>query len=223
MELWILNGVTSILPFKKILSSCATLKHVALHPQAFSHPISSNHPHPVERLAREVQQLKDKLAQVSVGTDSHPPTKTAEPRRSDTNLNQNTNNGTFLFPGPRPPITAMPRVAPRPTSANHQSSRGPPLSSVPPSRPAHKDSSGSNKHTFLFGNSSVTEARHDQRYYPAPNNAKLPKCNGSSVAFWGLVSDMMQTTPPCDQVPGVGGWGTQKCLLSHHIWLIAGR
>lgn len=151
------------------------------YPQAFSHPISANHPHPVERLAREVQQLKDKLAQVSSGTDPDPPTKIAEPRRTDTNLNQNTNNGTFLFPVPRPQSAVTPRVTPLPTSSNHQTSRGPPPTSAPPSRPGHKDNGGGNKHTFLFGHSSVTEARPDQRYYPAPNNAKLPKSNGSSI------------------------------------------
>ncbi|KAM6935703.1 myotubularin-related protein 11 [Lycodopsis pacificus] len=155
----------------------------ALHAQAFSHPISANHPHPVERLAREVQQLKDELAQVSTGTDTSPPAKMAEPRRTDTNLNQNTNNGTFLFPASRPQSTAAPRAAPPPTSTNHHTSRGPPPASAPPSRHGHKDNGGGgNKHTFLFGHPSVAEARPDQRYYPAPNNAKLPKSNGSSIA-----------------------------------------
>ncbi|XP_045901901.1 myotubularin-related protein 11 isoform X2 [Micropterus dolomieu] len=154
----------------------------ALHAQAFSHPISANHPHPVERLALEVQQLKDKLAQVSTGMDPdpNPPTKRAEHQRTDTNLNQNTNNGTFLFPAPKPQNTMTPRVAPPPTSTN-QTFRGPPPTSAPSSRPGHKDSGGGNKHTFLFGHSSVTEARPDQRYYPAPNNAKLPKSNGPSI------------------------------------------
>uniref|UniRef100_UPI0037E778B0 myotubularin-related protein 11 n=1 Tax=Semicossyphus pulcher TaxID=241346 RepID=UPI0037E778B0 len=145
----------------------------ALHAQAFSHPISANHLHPVERLAREVQQLKDKLAEVSTGTDSTSTTKITDPRRSDTNLNQNTNNGTFLFPTPRPQSATMPRSAPSLTSTNHHTSRGPPPSSAPPS---------SNKHTFLFGHTSGTEPRPDQRYYQAPNNAKLPKSNGSSIA-----------------------------------------
>uniref|UniRef100_A0A3Q3FMP7 Myotubularin related protein 11 n=1 Tax=Labrus bergylta TaxID=56723 RepID=A0A3Q3FMP7_9LABR len=145
----------------------------ALHAQAFSHPISANHLHPVERLAREVQQLKDKLAEVSTCTDSNPTTKINNPRRTDTNLNQNTNNGTFLFPAPRPQSATMPRSAPPLTSTNHHTSRGAPPSSAPPS---------SNKHTFLFGHTAVTEARPDQRHYPAPNNAKLPKNNGSSVA-----------------------------------------
>ncbi|XP_008279335.1 myotubularin-related protein 11 [Stegastes partitus] len=154
----------------------------ALHAQAFSHPVSANHPHPVERLAQEVQQLKDKLAQVSSSTDPTTPTATAEPRRTDTNLNQNTNNGTFLFPSSRPQGSGAPRAAAPPTSTNHQTSRGPPPASAPPSRPAHKDTGGSNKHTFLFGHSSGTEARPEQRYYPAPNSAKLPKSNGPSLA-----------------------------------------
>lgn len=148
-------------------------------PQAFSHPISANHPHPVERLAREVQQLKDKLEQVSTSTDPNPPAKAADPRQTHTNLNQNTNNGTFLFPASRPQGTGVSRAAPPPTSTNHQTSRGPPPASAPPSRPSHKDNGGSSKHTFLFGHSSSTEARPDQRYYTAPSNAKLPKSNGS--------------------------------------------
>uniref|UniRef100_A0A665UF01 Myotubularin phosphatase domain-containing protein n=1 Tax=Echeneis naucrates TaxID=173247 RepID=A0A665UF01_ECHNA len=131
----------------------------ALHAQAFSHPISANHPHPVERLASEVQQLKDKLAQVSTSTDPSPSTKT------ENNLNQNTNNGTFLFPSSRPQGPGVPR--------------GSPPVSAPPFRSSHKDNGGSSKHTFLFGHSSSTEARPDQRYYPAPNNGKLSKSNGS--------------------------------------------
>ncbi|KAF3839554.1 hypothetical protein F7725_018271 [Dissostichus mawsoni] len=143
----------------------------ALHAQAFSHPVSANHPHPVERLAREVQQLKDKLEQM------------AEPRRTDSNLNQNTNNGTFLFPASRPQSAGNPRAAPTPTSTNHQTSRGPPPTSAASSRHGHRDNGGSNKHTFLFGHSSVAEARPDQRYYPAPQNAKLPKSNGIQSAL----------------------------------------
>ncbi|XP_026173515.1 myotubularin-related protein 11 isoform X3 [Mastacembelus armatus] len=150
----------------------------ALHAQAFSHPISANHPHPVERLVQEVQQLKDKLAQMSTSTGPNTPTKTSESRRTDTNLNQNTNNGTFLFPASRPPGMGVPKAAPTPTSTIHQNFRGPPPAPAPPSRSNHKDNSSSNKHTFLFGHSSV-ETHPDQRYYPAPSNAKLPKSNSS--------------------------------------------
>uniref|UniRef100_A0A3B3CPL4 Myotubularin related protein 11 n=1 Tax=Oryzias melastigma TaxID=30732 RepID=A0A3B3CPL4_ORYME len=145
----------------------------ALHAQAFSHPVSSNHLHPVERLAQEVQQLKDKLAQLSPGTDLDPPTVTPEPRRTDANLNQNTNNATFLFSASKP--RSVGRAAPPPTSV----SRAPPPSSTPAPRPGGKDLGGSNKHTFLFGHSS--DGRSDSRYHPLPN-AKLPKSNGSSLA-----------------------------------------
>ncbi|KAM4600422.1 myotubularin-related protein 11 [Polymixia lowei] len=153
----------------------------ALHAQAFSHPISSNRLHPVEQLAWEVQQLKDKLARASAGTDSNPLAKRAEPRRADANLNQNTNNGTFLFPASRPQGLGVTRATPPATSANLQTSRAPPPSSAPLSRSGHRDNGGGNKHTFLFGHPSATEARSDQRYYPAPNNAKLPKSNGPSI------------------------------------------
>ncbi|KAF6727019.1 Myotubularin-related protein 10-B [Oryzias melastigma] len=145
----------------------------ALHAQAFSHPVSSNHLHPVERLAQEVQQLKDKLAQLSPGTDLDPPTVTPEPRCTDANLNQNTNNATFLFSASKP--RSVGRAAPPPTSV----SRAPPPSSTPAPRPGGKDLGGSNKHTFLFGHSS--DGRSDSRYHPLPN-AKLPKSNGSSLA-----------------------------------------
>ncbi|KAM3613518.1 uncharacterized protein V6R79_000860 [Siganus canaliculatus] len=154
----------------------------ALHAQAFSHPFSANHPHPVERLALEVQQLKDKLTQISSGTDPSPPAPPAKPRRPDTNMNQNTNNGTFLFPAARPHSTVAPRAGPLPTSTNHQTSKGPLAASAPPARSGHKDNGASNKHTFLFGHTSGTEARPEQHYYPAPNNAKLSKSNGSSIA-----------------------------------------
>lgn len=155
------------------------LDNAVFHSQAFSHPISANHPHPLERLSQEVQQLKDKLAEVSTSTDSPPSTKKAEPLRPANNLNHNTNNGTFLFPAQRLQGIAVPRAAPPPTSTNHKTSRSPLPSSAPPPRSTHKgNSSSSNKHTFLFGPSSVT----DQHYCPAPSNTKLPKSNGSSIA-----------------------------------------
>lgn len=150
---------------------------MALCSQAFSHPISANHLHPVERLAQEVKHLKDKLAQTSASTVPNLSTKTAEPRRTDTNLNQN--NGTFLFPTSRSQGIAAPRAAPPPTSTNYQTSRGPLPATAPPSRPSNKDIGGSNKHTFLFGHSSVADARPEQRYHPAPSNTKLPKSNSS--------------------------------------------
>lgn len=216
-----------------------TLGHVALCSQAFSHPISANHPHPVDRLAREVQQLKDKLAQISTSTDPNLSTKTAVPRRTDTNLNQNANNGTFLFPTSRPQGMGVLRAAPPPTSTNHQTSRGPPPATAPPSRPSHKDNGGSNKHTFLFGHSSVADARPEQRYYPAPSNTKLPKSN-SSIASWGLAfvfTVLIYDTDRCTPWPGttttlpaqyetdqslvgIVYWGHPgACFLLNHIWL----
>lgn len=143
--------------------------------QAFSHPISSSTQHPVERLAWEVQQLRDKLALASSTTNTVP-AKTQEPRRTDSNLNQNTNNSTFLFPACRTPGPVVSRTMP--PILNLQP-RVPPASSSPLSRPGQRDSS---KHTFLFGHPSSSEARPDQRYFPAPNNnAKLPKSNGPSL------------------------------------------
>uniref|UniRef100_A0A3P9KTN6 Myotubularin related protein 11 n=1 Tax=Oryzias latipes TaxID=8090 RepID=A0A3P9KTN6_ORYLA len=146
----------------------------ALHAQAFSHPVTSNHLHPVERLAQEVQQLQDKLAQLSPGADLDPPTVTPEPRPADANLNQNTNNATFLFSASKP--RSVGKAAPPPSSNRHVS-RAPPPTATPAPRPGGKDLGGSNKHTFLFGHSSVTEGRADPRYHPPPN-AKLPKSDG---------------------------------------------
>uniref|UniRef100_A0A8C6KUX5 Myotubularin related protein 11 n=1 Tax=Nothobranchius furzeri TaxID=105023 RepID=A0A8C6KUX5_NOTFU len=140
----------------------------ALHAQAFSHPVSTNQPHPVERLAQEVQQLRDKLAQASTSTSTDLPTVTPKPRRTDTNLNRSTNNSTFL---PAPPPTS-----------NNQTCRAPSSASAPLSRPGSRDRGSTNKHSFLFGNSSVTDAQADRRYYPPPTNAKLPKSNGPSLA-----------------------------------------
>lgn len=137
----------------------------------------------MERLAQEVKQLKEKLSQTPTSPVPNLPTKTAEPRRTDTNLNQN--NGTFLFPASRSQGLGVSRAAPPPTSTNHQTSRGLLPATAPPPRPSNRDSGGSNKHTFLFGHSSVADARPEQRYYPAPSNTKLPKGN-SSVPSWGL-------------------------------------
>ncbi|CAL8247717.1 unnamed protein product [Lota lota] len=165
-----------------------------LHAQAFSHPVSSNHGHPVLRLALEVQQLHDQLtlasASSSITTTTTASTTHKPPpprhRRPDANLNQNTNNGTFLFPAPRAQALGMTRaVPPAPTSttstSNPKTSRvDPPSSSSSSSSAAHKDhptTGGSTKHTFLFGPpaSSAQDARAEQRCYP--NNAKLPHGN----------------------------------------------
>uniref|UniRef100_A0A8C7I6U2 Myotubularin related protein 11 n=1 Tax=Oncorhynchus kisutch TaxID=8019 RepID=A0A8C7I6U2_ONCKI len=147
----------------------------ALHAQAFSHPISSSTQHPVEQLAWEVQQLRDKLALASSPTNTVP-AKTQEPRQTHSNLNQNTNNSTFLFPACRHPGPGVSRTTPPILNLQPMV---PPVSSAPLSRPGPRDSS---KHTFLFGHPSSSEARPDQRYFPAPNNnAKLPKSNGPSL------------------------------------------
>ncbi|XP_061675500.1 myotubularin-related protein 11 isoform X3 [Syngnathoides biaculeatus] len=79
----------------------------ALHPQvcaeAFSHPLSANHRHPVELLAREVQRLQEQLDRAR--PPSSPAAETAEPRPAPfADLNHNANNGTFLYPR-RPPAT----------------------------------------------------------------------------------------------------------------------
>ncbi|MEQ2237034.1 hypothetical protein ILYODFUR_018877 [Ilyodon furcidens] len=144
----------------------------ALHAQAFSHPVSANRPHPVDRLAQEVQQLKDQLAQLSTSRSPDQLTGTTETQRTDTNLNQSTNNSTFLYSALRP------RATPPPTSTNQHTSRGPSSASAPPSRPTNRDG---NKHSFLFGHTAVAEARSDPRYHPPPSTAKLPKSNGPSL------------------------------------------
>ncbi|XP_054637005.1 myotubularin-related protein 11 isoform X1 [Dunckerocampus dactyliophorus] len=156
----------------------------ALHAQAFSHPISANHPHPVERLAQEVQQLKDQLAEATSNTHPDPSARktTNEPRRA-ANLNQNTNNGTFLFPASRPQgVGVATRAAALPDSLNHNTTRAPhtppaaaaAAAAAPPSRTASRDNG--NKHTFLFGHASATEAR------PGRGNPKVAKSNGASIS-----------------------------------------
>ncbi|KAK5600307.1 hypothetical protein CRENBAI_001393 [Crenichthys baileyi] len=144
----------------------------ALHAQAFSHPVSANRPHPVDCLAQEVQQLKDQLAQLSTSRSPNQLTVTAETQRTDTNLNQSTNNSTFLYSALRP------RATPPPTSTNQHTSRGPSSASAAPLRPTNRDC---NKHSFLFGHTAVAEARSDPRYHPPPSTTKLPKSNGPSL------------------------------------------
>ncbi|TNN02147.1 hypothetical protein fugu_009634 [Takifugu bimaculatus] len=119
----------------------------ALHAQAFSHPVSANHPHPMEQLTQELQQLKDKLAQVS--RNSSLSSKNGEHKQSDDNLNQNAGDGTFLFRAPRTAGVPAPRPAASLTSTSFQNSKSPPYTST------QKDKSGSKKHTFLFGHSSA--------------------------------------------------------------------
>ncbi|KAJ8290128.1 hypothetical protein GJAV_G00009010 [Gymnothorax javanicus] len=140
----------------------------ALQAQAFCHPTPTSIYHPVDQLAWEVQQLRDKLALASTGHTATTTTK-SESRKPETNLNQNSNNGSFLFSALRPSMAV---------------SRGPPVSSAPPRAPnlttapprlAGRDAG---KRTFLFGHPA--DARTDQRYAPPPN-PRLPKNNNPSL------------------------------------------
>ncbi|KAI7806432.1 myotubularin-related protein 11 [Triplophysa rosa] len=141
----------------------------ALHPQAFSHPMSSCSQHPLDQLAFEVQELGEKLAQASVRHPEHQ-TRQQEPRRLESNLNQNANNGTFLFSSRssqhQPPAS---RGSTRPTNLT----RAPWTASEPP-RSAQRISG---KHTFLFGHQQ--ESQSVQRYIPSPS-AKYPKHAGNT-------------------------------------------
>ncbi|KTG16020.1 hypothetical protein cypCar_00017348 [Cyprinus carpio] len=142
----------------------------ALHAQAFSHPTSSCSQHPLDQLAWEVQQLREKLAQASHRRPENQ-TKQQEPRRLEPNLNQNANNGTFLF-------SSSSR-----TSQQQPSSQGAAHSSVIPkaqrtaSDPPRPVQRNNGKHTFLFGHQQ--EPQSGQRYIPSPS-AKLPKRHGNS-------------------------------------------
>ncbi len=133
--------------------------------------MSSCSQHPLDQLAWEVQQLREKLAQASHRRPENQ-TKRQEPRRLESNLNQNANNGTFLFSSSSRTSQQQPLL----------SSRGAVQTSVPPraqrtasdpSRPAQRNNS---KHTFLFGHQ---EPQSGQRYIPSPS-AKLPKRPGNS-------------------------------------------
>ncbi|XP_077432226.1 myotubularin-related protein 11 isoform X2 [Vanacampus margaritifer] len=115
----------------------------ALHAQAFSHPLSANHRHPLELLAGEVRHLQERLAQARLaGADA-----------AHANLNNNANNGTFLFPKSHGAAIAAIAAAHKAPSAAIVSA------------PAPKDNA--NKHTFLFGHAS--DAR------PGRNDSKVAK------------------------------------------------
>ncbi|XP_030638477.1 myotubularin-related protein 11 [Chanos chanos] len=135
----------------------------ALHAQAFSHPMSSITQHPVEQLACEVQQLREKLAQVSIVRPANA-AKRQESHRPEANLNQNANNETFLF--------ASSRAAQQHHASNRATAHPSALTKTPHPTPATSRSSNrdNNKHTFLFGHQS--EGRH-----VPTRNAKLPKNN----------------------------------------------
>ncbi|KAK7886185.1 hypothetical protein WMY93_025806 [Mugilogobius chulae] len=106
--------------------------------------------HPVERLAQEVQQLRTRLAQVSLPKESLSPEtqKSLGQRHIHRNLNQNANNSTFLFAA----STNQHRSNTTPAKACTNQS-----SSSQPSIPAHR--STIHKHTFLFRASSPAESR----------------------------------------------------------------
>ncbi|KAJ8288022.1 hypothetical protein COCON_G00006810 [Conger conger] len=140
----------------------------ALQAQAFCHPTPASMYHPVDQLAWEVQQLRDKLASVST-RNATTTAKKQESRRPDANLNQNSNNGTFLFSAPRPSM-ATPR-SPPPTAT-------PPRAPNPTGAPPKLAGREAGKRTFLFGH--PTDGRPDQRYAPTPS-ARLPKNNGPSL------------------------------------------
>lgn len=139
-----------------------------LHAQAFSHPMSSCSQHPLDQLAYEVQELGEKLAQVSIRRPENQ-TRRQEPRRLESNLNQNANNGTFLFSSrsspQHPPAT-------RGASYPFDHPRDPRAASEPP----RSSQRINGKHTFLFGHQQ--ESQPVQRYISS-QSAKYPKHPGS--------------------------------------------
>ncbi|XP_033836611.1 myotubularin-related protein 11 [Periophthalmus magnuspinnatus] len=155
----------------------------AIHAQAFSHPLVSPQPHPVERLAQEVQQLRTRLAQVSIPKEpTSPETPISTGKRR--NLNHNANNSTFLFPAstnqhtPKTmPHTACtnhhtPKTTPHTMSTNQQSSGSEPHPGATPSCPSHKSSN--HKHTFLFRAPSPAETRAKERPRAPQTKSKAP-------------------------------------------------
>uniref|UniRef100_A0AAV2MF02 Myotubularin phosphatase domain-containing protein n=1 Tax=Knipowitschia caucasica TaxID=637954 RepID=A0AAV2MF02_KNICA len=121
----------------------------AIHAQAFSHPLSSPQPHPVERLSRQVQQLRTQLSQVPVPKE---PCSPETPMGLQRDLNQNANNSTFLFPAARSSKTPSPQQSSRPAAGPQQSSR-------PAAGPQQSSPQRSHKHTFLFRASSPGRRR----------------------------------------------------------------
>lgn len=133
--------------------------------------MSSCSQHPLEQLSWEVQQLREKLAQASNRRPENQ-TKRQEPRRLESNLNQNANNGTFLFSS-----------SSRTSQQQPSPSRGAAHPSVPPraqraaSDPPRPAQRNNGKHTFLFGHQQ--EPQSGQRYAPS-SSAKLPKRPGNT-------------------------------------------
>uniref|UniRef100_A0A3B4A5D9 Myotubularin phosphatase domain-containing protein n=1 Tax=Periophthalmus magnuspinnatus TaxID=409849 RepID=A0A3B4A5D9_9GOBI len=107
----------------------------AIHAQAFSHPLVSPQPHPVERLAQEVQQLRTRLAQVSIPKEpTSPETPISTGKRR--NLNHNANNSTFLFPASTNQHT--PKTMPHTACTNHHTPK-----TTPHTMSINQQSSGS--------------------------------------------------------------------------------
>lgn len=131
--------------------------------------MSSCNQHPLDQLAFEVQALGEKLSQASVRRPENQP-RQQEPRRLESNLNQNANNGTFLFssrsPQHHPPAS---RETTRPSN--------PSRASRTTSEPPRSGQRFNSKHTFLFGHQQ--ESQSVQRYIPSPS-AKNPKHPGQT-------------------------------------------
>ncbi|XP_062394747.1 myotubularin-related protein 11 [Sardina pilchardus] len=182
----------------------------ALHAQAFTHPMPSSMLHPVEQLAWEVQQLREKLAQASTTSSSSSCSSSSsspsssrtsdtlhirrESRRSDSNLNQNANNGTFLFPSSRsashqPPGPRGGGGGVHPATPPKAASRPPAVTNASPQpRPAGRDGP---KHTFLFGHQP--DNRPAQRYIPAPHTKpSRSRSSSSSGGSSGISGSSLQ-------------------------------
>ncbi|KAG5271680.1 hypothetical protein AALO_G00182790 [Alosa alosa] len=177
----------------------------ALHAQAFTHPMPSSMLHPVEQLAWEVQQLREKLAQASTSSSSSCSSSSSSPsssrtsdtlhirresRRSDSNLNQNANNGTFLFPSSRSTSHQPPaaRASARPATPPKAASRPPATNTSPQPRPAGRDGP---KHTFLFGHQP--DNRPAQRYIAAPHSKpSRSRSSSSSGGSSGISGSSLQ-------------------------------
>ncbi|XP_028834744.1 myotubularin-related protein 11 isoform X2 [Denticeps clupeoides] len=144
-----------------------------LHAQAFTHPMSSCL-HPVDQLSWEVQQLQQMLVRSSTSGQPDSVSKKQEPQWAESNINQNANNGTFLFPISRSTHTQALTKAPTVHTTTTTTTTGQNAASAQP-RPISREGS---KHTFLFGHQP--ESSSNQRYVPTPN-ARLHKNSSSSA------------------------------------------
>ncbi|XP_072317147.1 myotubularin-related protein 11 [Eucyclogobius newberryi] len=149
----------------------------AIHAQAFSHPLAPPQPHPVERLAQEVQHLWTRLAQVSKNPSSPESPTCTDERRVHGNLNQNVNNSTFLFPASTNHQTH--KTTPHTACTNQQSSNSLPLQGAPASCPPVRGND-SHKSTFLFRTASPSETRSKERPRAPQTKSKPPGPHTSS-------------------------------------------